>query len=88
MKPSEGSSLWEEFDESITQLLGKHDPTSTAIVELDKYLSEEKQGSISLVGIAKKYLSWTVRSRNKKAVYSSYFSTLRADIFKSGPNLY
>lgn len=34
------SSIWEEFDETINQLQGSHDPGSAAIVELDKYLSE------------------------------------------------
>lgn len=34
------SSIWEQFDESVSKLQGKSDTTAASIVELDKYLAE------------------------------------------------
>lgn len=34
------SSIWDEFDEAVSHLRGKQDPTAEATVEIDKYLNE------------------------------------------------
>ncbi|XP_055522726.1 E3 SUMO-protein ligase ZBED1-like [Wyeomyia smithii] len=34
------STLWKQFDETVSRLQGKSDPTSASIVELDKFLAE------------------------------------------------
>lgn len=34
------SSVWDEFDASVSSLQGKQDPTAQAVVEIDKYLNE------------------------------------------------
>ncbi|KAL1483281.1 hypothetical protein MTO96_033297 [Rhipicephalus appendiculatus] len=38
--PAQTSSLWDEFDASLSSLQGEGDPTAQAVVEVDKYLNE------------------------------------------------
>lgn len=38
--PVQTSSVWDEFDASVSSLQGKQNPTAQAVVEIDKYLNE------------------------------------------------
>ncbi|XP_058816189.1 zinc finger BED domain-containing protein 4-like [Topomyia yanbarensis] len=39
-EPAQSSSLWEEFDESVSKILSKESPGTTFSIELDKYMAE------------------------------------------------
>lgn len=39
--PVQTSSVWDEFDASLSSLQEKQDPTAQAVVEIDKYLNEQ-----------------------------------------------
>lgn len=63
--PAQTSSVWDEFDTSLSSLQGNQDPTAQAVVEVDKYLNEPYLSCVN------DPLKWW---KNKRYIYPNLYA--------------